>query len=59
MQADRFVRLKELKSLVGFSEVTIWRKEKEGTFPKRRKVGKRAVAWSYNEVMEYINSQFN
>ncbi|MDF2529559.1 MAG: hypothetical protein K0Q57_439 [Gammaproteobacteria bacterium] len=57
MQLNRIVRLKELKGLISLSEVTIWRKEKEGTFPRRKRIGKRAVGWDYRDVIEWMEAQ--
>lgn len=50
----RFIRLKELESLTGLSGTTIWRKEKGGTFPKRRKISMNSVAWLVSEVEEWM-----
>ena len=42
----------ELKSEKGipWSRVEIWRKEKAGKFPKRIKLGDRAIAWIESEI---------
>jgi prophage regulatory protein len=37
-------------SLTGLSKATIWRMERDGRFPRRQKVGKRAVCWRESEV---------
>lgn len=34
----------------------IWRLEKAGLFPNRRRLGKRRAVWSYNEVQEWVNN---
>ncbi len=57
MNEDRIIRLQELKTLAGLSSATIWRKEKENTFPKRRKISKRAVGWMLSEVSQWIDGQ--
>lgn len=54
---DRFIRRREVEHLSGLGRVTIWRKEKEGTFPRRRKIGAQAVAWSLKEVQVWIATQ--
>lgn len=54
---NRIIRLRELKILTGLSAATIWRKEKENTFPKRRRISKRAVGWIHNEVRQWIDKQ--
>lgn len=57
MNDNRIIRLQELKNLTGLSTTTIWRKEKENSFPKRRKISKRAVGWMQNEVVQWMNEQ--
>ena len=57
MNDNRIIRLRELKTLIGLSTTTIWRKEKENTFPKRRKISKRAVGWMHSEIIQWINRQ--
>ncbi len=57
MNENRIIRLRELKTITGLSTATIWRKEKENTFPKRRKISKRAVGWIHDEVTSWISGQ--
>ena len=57
MNENRIIRLQELKILTGLSTATIWRKEKENTFPKRRRISKRAVGWMYDEISRWINER--
>ncbi len=59
MTSDRIIRLKELKNLTGLSEVTIWRKEKEGLFPQRFSIGHHAIGWSLQEISDWIENQKN
>ena len=54
---DRALRNKELLRITGTSRSTVWRLEQEGMFPKRFKIGKRGVAWSENEVMEWLSTR--
>lgn len=54
--ADRIILLRELKKIVPVHEVTIWRLEKAGKFPKRLKVGNRA-GWLESEVEGWIAEQ--
>ena len=53
----RYLRLREVLALIGVSSVTIWRWEREGWFPKRRKIGKHAVAWVEAEVDEWCEKR--
>lgn len=56
MAADINLRLPRVKAITGLSSSTIWRMEKEGRFPLRRLIGKRAVAWLDSEVQAWIKS---
>jgi len=40
-----FLRINEIKTRTGLSRSTIWRLEREGLFPARKRLGKRAVGW--------------
>jgi len=57
MNENRIIRLRELKTLIGLSAATIWRKEKDNTFPKRRRISKRAVGWMHDEISQWINGR--
>lgn len=46
----------ECEKLTTLSRTTRWRREKEGTFPKRRKLGKARIAWVRSEVEEWIEN---
>ena len=54
---DRLVRVKELKTIVGISATSIWRRCKEGQFPEAVRVGPGAVAWRLSEVNAWMNSR--
>ena len=54
MPPDRFIRERECRELTGLSRTTIWRRELDGTFPKRRKVGPHLIAWRSDEIEEWI-----
>lgn len=53
----RFIRFYELHSLVGLSRSTIWRMERVGKFPARRKLGANSVAWVESEISEWIKQK--
>lgn len=58
MLQDKNLRLNEVKLITSLSASTIWRLERDGLFPKRRKISKRAVAWQASDVQKWINEQF-
>lgn len=52
--SDRFLRQPEVLQRIGVSWVTILRWEKQGLFPRRRKIGPRLVAWLETEVDQWV-----
>ena len=55
----RLLRFKEVRELVGLSRSTIWRMEREGLFPLRKKISKNATAWLEEEIREWIATRKN
>lgn len=53
----RIIRKSELLERVGYSDVQIWRMEKAGKFPKRVKLGPKAVGWVESEVSDWIKER--
>jgi prophage regulatory protein len=55
MPQTGFLRKKQLRGLVPFSDVTIWRMERRGEFPKRVRLTEGgAVGWPEEEVRDWI-----
>lgn len=52
----RLIRMKEVKVRTGLSAPTIYRRMKVGTFPKSHRVCPSIVAWSEEEVEDWIDS---
>lgn len=50
------LREKDVIKFVGKSRTTIWRDEKEGRFPKRVKIGARAVGWLRSDLEAWLES---
>ena len=48
---------KTLQQKIPLSDVTIWRMEKLGQFPKRRHISPGRVAWLASEVDAWIESR--
>lgn len=57
MKQDRLITLKEVSALTTLSKPTIYKRLKEGNFPKQIKVGRNRVAWSHREIFEWIALQ--
>ena len=54
---ERLIRLPEVKQRVGLGRSTIYRLMDLGRFPKARKLGLRAIAWSEAEIDGWIASK--
>lgn len=54
---DRMLREREVLERVPLGRTTIWRMEKEGRFPRRRKLGLRAIGWLESEITEFLRSR--
>ena len=52
----QFLRLNDVKRLVGLGRSTIYARAAAGTFPAPGQIGPRAVAWSRAEVEDWIHS---
>jgi len=53
----RFLRANEVIAKVGLSRPTIWRMERDGEFPRRRKLTGYSVAWLESEIEEWMESR--
>lgn len=53
---DRLIDRHELRELVPYSLTHIRRLEHAGEFPQRVKIGANRVAWSLNEVLDWITA---
>jgi prophage regulatory protein len=51
------IRRAELRRRVPYSDVTIWRMERDGLFPRRVQLGPHAVAWYEDEVEAWCASR--
>jgi prophage regulatory protein len=56
-EAERLIRLKELKKIVSYSATSIWRRCKDGTFPLPVRIGPAAVAWKMSEIEAWMSSR--
>ena len=48
------LRSREVQQRTGLSRTTIWRLEREGSFPKRVQISRNAVAWRESDVAAWI-----
>jgi len=54
---DVILRMPDILKITGLSISTIWRFEKKGIFPKRRKIGLRAIGWKQSEIDEWLTTR--
>ncbi len=54
---DRLIDAKERRRLVPFSDMHIWRLEREGKFPRRIRIGPNRVSWRLSEVLAWIDEK--
>lgn len=53
----RILRADEVEHRTGLSRTSIWRLERRGEFPSRRKLGPNAVGWLKEEVEDWVASR--
>jgi len=54
---DQILRSAEVRKLTGLSRTTLWRFERGGDFPARRKLGERSVGWLASEVSAWLETR--
>ena len=55
--APRFLRFKEVGLMCGLSRTTIWRMQRAGKFPERRRISANAVRWLAEDVEGWIRTR--
>jgi prophage regulatory protein len=55
----RFLRFPAVRARTGLSRSTIWRLERQGSFPRHRRISRNAVAWVEDEVAEWMRSKLS
>lgn len=53
VRPTRFLRERDVVDRIGVTGTTLYRWERDGKFPKRRKIGKQAVAWVEAEIEDW------
>ena len=53
----RILRKEEVQRLTGLSYTTIWRKEKEGEFAARVRLGANSVGWREGDVLRWLDQR--
>jgi len=53
----RLLRLREVIAITGISRMSIYRYERSGNFPRRRRVGTNTVAWLDEDIAAWMSSR--
>jgi prophage regulatory protein len=56
-QPPRLLRFPAVRHRTGLSRSTIWRLERQGSFPRHRRISRNAVAWLEGDVTAWIRSK--
>ncbi|WP_262382585.1 helix-turn-helix transcriptional regulator [Pseudomonas proteolytica] len=51
---DRFLRLAEVLHVTGLGRNTIYRRIRDGTFPRQIRLGPNSVAWRQSEINRWM-----
>lgn len=51
---DRLLRIRGVVARTGLSVATIYRREHEGSFPRRERIGVRCVAWYESDIDDFV-----
>ena len=54
---NEFLRWPRVRQLTSLSRSTVWRLEKNGQFPARRKLSANSVGWSLIELQAWMQSR--
>ncbi|MEE4375222.1 AlpA family transcriptional regulator [Pseudomonas alliivorans] len=52
---DRFLRLDEVLHITGLGRNTVYRRIREGTFPKQVRIGPNSVAWRQSAIAKWMS----
>lgn len=55
----KFLTIKEVKAITSLSFATIWRMERIGKFPSRRKISTARVGWVSDEIDKFMSDCIN
>lgn len=57
MENKKILRVKDVVKITGFSHTWIYKLIKQGDFPKKHKIGKRAVGFCASEVDRWVSER--
>ena len=53
----KLLRMRQVMQMTGLSRMTLYRLERAGHFPNRRRLAENSVAWLESEVAQWIESR--
>lgn len=53
---DQFMRIDQVISVTGLGRNTIYRRMREGTFPRQVRLGPNSVAWLQSTISKWMSS---
>ena len=53
----RMLRIAQVEAITGLSGVTLWRMEREGKFPRRRRLMGSMVGWREDEIRAWVDNR--
>lgn len=59
MSPLKIIRPKELSEILSVNPVTVWRMEKRGELPPRKKISNRTVGWLESDIREWLENRPN
>ena len=57
LPATGFVRLADLRPIIGLSDSSIWRRVKAHTFPQPLKLSERVTVWRAEDIRQWLDEQ--
>ncbi len=56
---DGFLGEADVKRITSLSRTTRWRLERQGSFPRRRRISANRIAWLESEVLAWVAARAN
>ncbi|WP_024692769.1 helix-turn-helix transcriptional regulator [Pseudomonas syringae] len=53
---DRLLRLDEVLHITGLGRNTVYRRIREGSFPKQVRIGPNSVAWRQSDIARWVKN---
>ena len=54
VHSSKIIRARKVAELLDVSRVTVWRWERDGRLPKKRRIGPNVVGWDFEEIEAWL-----